>query len=52
MLIFPLYTVDVSNIPEGLVTDLSNIVSANDSDQSSTLTKYGDSSGHQSTLGE
>lgn len=43
---------DISNIPEAMTPDLSDMVSANDMGQSSMFANYGDDSGDQCSLGK
>lgn len=43
---------DISNIPEAITPDLSDMVSTSDMGHSSMFANYGDDSGDQCSLGE
>ena len=47
-----LWIPDISNIPEAMTPDLSDMVSTNDIGQSSMFANYGDDSGDQCSLGK
>ena len=52
MTIYSLKITDISDLPEAVTPDLTDMVSTNDMGQSSMLANYGDESGCQCSLGK